>query len=192
MAKLVLVASATILGAALRYVIDPVSGAALLFVLWALAWVMGRGADRLVRTRPVMATWLYESGWLLVLATVAGSAFLATQLGLWVPSWVAKVPADEQKALAGVILGALSSLIGAAWLDNARKGEGSLWPEARHKAALGNAFLSDSRLVFPRDADMEKLYAAVYLSPDRVNGIGGWSLADRLARARVVEVYGRF
>lgn len=191
MTKVALIAVATVFGAVARYLAPPLAAFAVLLALWALAVLAGRLAEAWVKTRPMAATWAFESGWVTAFAVVALSTFVATQLGLWVPDWVAQVPEGEQKALSGVILGALSSLIGAFWLDNAKNRDGSLWPEARHRAALGAAFEDDARLEFPRAPAMEKLYAAVYLAPDLVNGISGWSLADRLARARVVAVFGR-
>jgi hypothetical protein len=42
----------------------------------------------------------------------------------------------------------------------------------------------------PRTLEMDKLYHAVHSAPDRVNGIDGWSFADRILRARVVATFG--
>lgn len=191
MTKVVLIAVATVFGTVARYLVPPLAAFVVLLALWGVSVLVGRLAEAWVKTRPLAAVWAFECGWLTVFVMVAMSTFIATQLGLWVPGWVTAVPEAEQKALAGVILGALSSLIGAFWLDNAKNKDGSLWPEARYRTALGAAFQDDERLEFPRDLGMEKLYAAVYLAPDPVNGISGWTFADRLARARVVAVFGQ-
>jgi hypothetical protein len=193
MTRIVLIAAATILGASARYILGPWPSFWLLVLLLGLAGMLWRLADALVISRPVGACWLYQGATLAVFAMVAASAWLATFAGLQVPQLLSSVPQDQAANLSGVILGALGSLVAAAWLDSAKKPDGPFWPEARHRAGLRRHFDGDPRLVAhptPRTSEMEKLYHAVYSAPDTVNGIEGWSFADRILRARVVATFG--
>jgi hypothetical protein len=196
MFRIVLVAAATILGASARYLLPGE-------VLWPAALVVAGvsaaiwlGADHWVRRRPVLATWLYQGGYLAVFALIAGSAALATWLAILVPGLVGQLPqaggapTSETEALTGVILGAMGTLVGAAWLDSAQKPDGTFWPEARQRAALLAAFRHEAKLKSPpggsRGPEMEQLYAAVFDDPDSDYAIDGWSLEARLQRARVI------
>lgn len=189
MATIILIAAATILGASARYIFGAVPATWMLVVLGIGSVVLWKLADALVRSRPVTATWLYETTWLSVFVIVAASAHVSTWAALSVPGLLGDVPADEAKILSGVILGAIGSLIGAAWLDEAKKPDGRFTPSARQRSALDRAFRNDPRLVSPREPSMERLYSAVYLDDAGEEGFAGWSLADRLRRARAVATF---
>lgn len=189
MTPIVLVAAATVLGASARSMADPWTAGLWLAGLGAVSAVPWWLADALVRRRPVVATLLYEGSGLAVFVLVAGSAFLAVWPALALPARLAAIPADEARTLSDVILGAVGSLVGAAWLDEAKKPDGRFRPEQRQRRALAGAFADDPRLVAPRLPEMDRLSAAVYLEGAGPDDFGGWTLPDRLRRAGAVAIF---
>ncbi len=191
MSRIILVAAAAIIGVLARYLIAPVYAALAVIAILALAWGLVALAKSWVRSRPVVATWLFLASYGVVFGVVAGTAGLATWLAISVPGWLPNVPEGELKTVSGVVIGALNALIAAAWLDNAKDEDGSLWPQARHKSALSDAFAGADKLKTPmggaRSPEMERLYFAVYGDTADSGQVKGWGFTARLARARIVK-----
>ncbi|SMX38990.1 hypothetical protein [Maliponia aquimaris] len=178
---------------------------ALFLPWWSALWWLGlplvavfavsRVWPGLVRSRPILAVWLGLSGYALVILSSATAVYGGVALSGVVPGWVAGlatgIDADTVKAVSGVLSGAVATLIGALWLDDARSTEGTFWPPGAYKRAIGAAYagsdLFDVPLGGARRPELERLYAMVY--DDRVfdGSTSGWRLAARLSRARAIR-----
>lgn len=149
-----------------------------------------------IRSKPVVSVWLGLSGFGLVFVTSAAAVYGGVVLAGVVPEWVANiapenVDAETVKKVAGTLSGAVATLIGALWLDNAKSIEGSYWPAGMYKHQLGKVYAGADIFNVPLDgmrpAKVERLYSIIYDTRLYDNSINGWGFWARLARARGVR-----
>lgn len=183
MGKLLLVFAGTVFGA-----LTPFSGVAteMIFVAVAVVLIVYIGAaplgDRCTRSHPILATYLFQALYAGPIAVVALITAFSTWLAVAIPNVVTLSDEAQDKAVEGVVIGALTALLAAGLLDRAKNSESSLWPDARHKAALKKAFSKEPK---PR-TDSELIHAA-FSDSTKDNTVKGWSFTARLKRARLIQ-----
>lgn len=191
----VLVFVSVLLGALLALFVPVWSATWWLGLPLAAAFALSRLWPGMVRSAPVLAVWLGLSGYALVFLSSAAAVYGGVVLAGVVPDVVSGMAAGRDpetvKAVSAVLSGALATLIGALWLDDARSTEGSHWPPGAYRRAIGAAFAGSDAfkvdLGQTRSPELERLYAMVY--DDRVidGTVTGWGLEARLSRARAIR-----
>jgi hypothetical protein len=145
----------------------------------AVGWI-GR---RTVKRAPLLALLLMD---LSIVATIAIVSFCTwTVLALattTLPLFPAR-PADQQKALSGALVGALTTYFALVWTKDIADGTGPLWPSNQFKAAIGHAFSTGSHV--PDRASLA--YSAIFEDRVPAKNINGWGYGARWSRAWIIH-----
>jgi len=183
MLNLILVAISILVGVCLRYfdysliILGCLS--ALAFIVWL---VICRIAVSCVRSWPRTATILFQSWYVVPIVLIVLTTYLTTWLAIELPNWFTQVAATEKKVVTGVILGAINSIFAAAWLDNAKDPNSSLWPNQRHRLALMSAYSGDES-----PTPDSELYYVVFGDTTKSNDVKGWGFWARWKRAKLIS-----
>lgn len=179
--------------------------AALIVPTWVALWVFGVSIFVLVanhlywirqlRQRPVLAAVLSQANYLLVFISSSAATYFGVAFAGAFPSWLPTVAptadADTVDSVAKILTGAVSTMIGVLWLDNAKSPEGSYWPDGAFRRALSQSFsgadIFDVPLGQQRSTQLNRLYSLVYDSIVLGGDISGWDYQARVARARGVR-----
>lgn len=159
----------------------------------------------LLGSRPVAAVRIWQGSVLTAVAVIAATAAALALVGRWLtrglgglPAWAVSPTAvkseTDHKAILDLLTGALSTLAGGLWLDDAKKPEGSLWPAAQLSKGFETRFrpliagYKTERAAAAKPDEIRRLDDLIAKLEEAVTGQRiGWGLADALKRARAVK-----
>jgi hypothetical protein len=154
--------------------------------LWELAvtlilgWALSKIGGAFLRRRPLVG-WLLIECWMIVAISVAA---FSTYWVLWftvnVSNFIAFRSTEEQKALAAVLVGAVSTYLAGVFTKDIAEGKGFFSPAANLKRALDAAFGGTTK------ADTRR-WDAIYEDRVREDGPKGWGFKARFLRVRIIS-----
>ncbi|MFA3915563.1 hypothetical protein [Ruegeria hyattellae] len=185
---LLLIFVASLTGAYMHFQ-DPNWGMTLVLFLVLLTTLVLRwiGQWTLPRLMPLCTLFIFL-WWFGLFALIAIATRIGFAFSLWLPGVFAgqgsayPLPDDERTAVTTLIVGAISTFLGALFYDDAKDPKSRLWPAQVFKSAFWAGFQSDDRITGQKTPD---LYSAIYA--EEVNDrIKGWRFLAAMRRACLV------
>lgn len=189
-----------------------------LAVIAVIGWLTERLARSLLQRHPVAAVYVWQVEVLCPVALIAFGGYGSIWVVDSAPGWLAKIPLlgmpepatdaakEWTKTVSAALSTAITAFLGALFLDDEKKSDGGLWPPARIRKAMKDAFadrvdeLKETLKRRPDESeeahdtrmetqlpDYEMASRAIYNEEISIDHPKGWSLPGALARAKIVR-----
>ncbi|MEM6386288.1 MAG: hypothetical protein AAF718_08645 [Pseudomonadota bacterium] len=173
----------------------------------ALAFFMTLAGTSMVRTNPVVATYLLVAWRAFPLAVVFAGGYFSAWLSLNIlehlpfefttdqtgtPEEIAAALKAQKSTASSLMIAAINTFLGAILIDAAKDPDSSFWPTTLHKKALKREFDGKTNkdtstwAVDARHA-LEDLRYAYGEERSEDNSIVGWEFGERVKRAKVIK-----
>lgn len=207
-----------ILGVWMFYSVLNFFGVIFISVVLIIVGTFGKKAgQRLMMKRPVAAVYVWQFSVMVPLGLIAFGGYTATFVVENMQHWMRLIPyldladvSDKKiEAISGTLSTAVTTFLGAMFLDDHKKTDGGFWPPAQIKKTMKDTFgpevdelkkrfakeSGESQEAFKlrmasaiKDLETYELASrAVYSQEISIEHPDGWSLSGALARADIVK-----